>query len=263
MSGGAALDTRELLRLLVEQQATITQLQRLVIEHVLAEARPGAATDTTAALRAEPMPSSVPAPAPAEPAATEERYVASNEPETASSSTAIVADASADSNESGDDTPADGNVNTASASEATPDPPVPADSPLGETPAIPSEVVAVPAPVAMPTMTNSRVSRYLKGRPVAVAKQVSNQELHRISRLCDVGDAAHLVLNFGEYRGTTLFQVAQIDPDYIRSLAIPPRPLSAPPPFKSCARWKQANGPSLVADRRDRHVGNSELCTLG
>jgi hypothetical protein len=72
----------------------------------------------------------------------------------------------------------------------------------------------------MPTMTNARVSRYLKGRPVAVAKQVSNQELHRISRLCDVGDAAHLVLNFGEYRGTTLFQVAQIDPDYIRSLAL-------------------------------------------
>jgi hypothetical protein len=72
----------------------------------------------------------------------------------------------------------------------------------------------------MPTMTNSRVSRYLKGRPVAVAKQVSNQELHRLSRLCDVGDVAHLVLNFGEYRGSTLFQVAQIDPDYIRSLAL-------------------------------------------
>ena len=46
MSDGAALDTRELLRLLAEQQATITQLQRLVIEHVLAEGRPGAAADT-------------------------------------------------------------------------------------------------------------------------------------------------------------------------------------------------------------------------
>jgi hypothetical protein len=43
-----------------------------------------------------------------------------------------------------------------------------------------------------------------KGRPVGVAKQVSNQELHRISRLCDVGDAAHLVLNFGEYRHDAL-----------------------------------------------------------
>jgi hypothetical protein len=69
-------------------------------------------------------------------------------------------------------------------------------------------------------MANSRVSRYLKPQPVAAAKQVSNQELHRISRLCDVGDAARLVLNFGEYRGSTLFQVAQFDPDYIRSLAL-------------------------------------------
>jgi hypothetical protein len=39
-------------------------------------------------------------------------------------------------------------------------------------------------------------------------------------RLCDVGDAAHLVLQFGEYRGATLFEVAQADPDYIRSLAL-------------------------------------------
>ena len=45
-------------------------------------------------------------------------------------------------------------------------------------------------------LANSRVSRYLKPRPVAAAKQVTNQELHRISRLCDVGDAAHLVLQF-------------------------------------------------------------------
>jgi hypothetical protein len=72
----------------------------------------------------------------------------------------------------------------------------------------------------MPTIANPRVSRYLKGRPVAVAKQVTNQELNRITRLRDVGDAAHLMLNFGEYRGNTLFQVAQIDPDYVRSLAL-------------------------------------------
>jgi hypothetical protein len=32
--------------------------------------------------------------------------------------------------------------------------------------------------------------------------------------------AAHLVLQFGEYRGAALFQVAQADPDYIRSLAL-------------------------------------------
>jgi hypothetical protein len=219
MSGAGALDTRELLRLLVEQQATITQLQRLVIEHVLAEARPGAVSETTAPLSAEPMSSSVPATAPPELTLSEERNLASNESEVPSSSTAIVADRSEDSDGS-DDTAADGSVNPPSGSETTPDAPVPADSPLGETPAIPPEVVGVPAPVSIPAIANPRASRYLKGRPVAVAKQVSNQELHRISRLCDVGDAAHLVLNFGEYRGTTLFQVAQIDPDYIRSLAL-------------------------------------------
>ena len=216
MSDGAALDTRELLRLLVEQQATITQLQRLVIEHVLAEVRPLAAADPPTALRSELMPASIPAPA--EPAPSEESHVALAEPETETSSTGIGSDKSAGTD--GDDTAADGNVNGRSASETTPDSPVPADSPLGATPAIPHEVVEFPAPVSMPTIANSRVSRYLKGRPVAVAKQVTNQDLHRISRLCDVGDAAHLVLNFGEYRGTTLFQVAQIDPDYVRSLAL-------------------------------------------
>jgi hypothetical protein len=49
---------------------------------------------------------------------------------------------------------------------------------------------------------------------------VSNQELYRLSRLRDVGDVAQLVLQFGEYRGATLFQVAQSDPDYLRSLAL-------------------------------------------
>jgi len=41
MSQGPALDIRELLRLLTEQQATLSRLQRLVIDHVLAESRPG------------------------------------------------------------------------------------------------------------------------------------------------------------------------------------------------------------------------------
>jgi hypothetical protein len=220
VSDSAALDTRELLRLLVEQQATITQLQRLVIEHVLAEGRPGAAADTTAALGSEPTPASVTAPAPADPAPAEERHAAPNEAEAASASAVIVADRSAGSAEGGDGTAVDGNINAPSASETTRDPPVPADSPLGETPALRLEAVAVRAPVSMRTTANSRVSRYLKARPVAVVKQVTSQELHRISRLCDVGDAAHLVLNFGEHRGATLFQVAQIDPDYIRSLAL-------------------------------------------
>jgi len=49
---------------------------------------------------------------------------------------------------------------------------------------------------------------------------VTNQELYRLSRLRDVGDVAQLVLQFGEYRGATLFQVAHTDPDYLRSLAL-------------------------------------------
>jgi hypothetical protein len=49
---------------------------------------------------------------------------------------------------------------------------------------------------------------------------VTNQELYRLSRLRDVGDVAQLVLQFGEYRGATLFQIAQSDPEYLRSLAL-------------------------------------------
>jgi hypothetical protein len=49
---------------------------------------------------------------------------------------------------------------------------------------------------------------------------VTNQEPYRLSLLRDVGDVAQLVLQFGEYRGATLFQVAQSDPDYLRSIAL-------------------------------------------
>jgi hypothetical protein len=41
-----------------------------------------------------------------------------------------------------------------------------------------------------------------------------------VARLYEVGEAAYLVLQFGEYRGASLIQVAQADPDYIRSLAL-------------------------------------------
>jgi hypothetical protein len=34
------------------------------------------------------------------------------------------------------------------------------------------------------------------------------------------GDAAHVILNFGQYRGATLVQVAQTDPDYVHQLAL-------------------------------------------
>jgi hypothetical protein len=54
----------------------------------------------------------------------------------------------------------------------------------------------------------------------APARQVTNQELYRLSRLRDVSAVAQLVLRFGEYRGATLFQVASSAPDHLRSLAL-------------------------------------------
>src|SRR4051794_31115037 len=95
-----------------------------------------------------------------------------------------------------------------------------ADSPFGKTPEIQPNPGGPPTPPPVPLAVNPRASRYLKPRPFAAARQVTNQELHRISRLRDVGEVAQLVLQFGEYRGATLFQVAQADPDYIRSLAM-------------------------------------------
>jgi hypothetical protein len=45
-------------------------------------------------------------------------------------------------------------------------------------------------------------------------------DMWTVSRACEAGDGAHLVLQFGEYKGAILFQVTQIDPAYIRSLAL-------------------------------------------
>jgi hypothetical protein len=100
-------------------------------------------------------------------------------------------------------------------------PPVSMDSPFGD--AQPEEVSARTTTgrcETIPTAINSRAGRYLNRRASAPARQVTNQELYRLSRLRDVGDVAQLVLQFGEYRGATLFQVAQSDPDYLRSLAL-------------------------------------------
>jgi hypothetical protein len=89
---------------------------------------------------------------------------------------------------------------------------------------VPPEAAGATAPTdrfeSNPTAANSRAGRYLNRPATAPAKQVTNQELYRLSRLRDVGDVAQLVLQFGEYRGATLFQVAQSDPDYLRSLAL-------------------------------------------
>ena len=47
MSDGAALDVRELLRLMCEQQATLSKLQQLVFEYALSETRPDLVTGST------------------------------------------------------------------------------------------------------------------------------------------------------------------------------------------------------------------------
>jgi hypothetical protein len=96
------------------------------------------------------------------------------------------------------------------------------DSPVGSP--VPLHVVG--ATLASPTLapagatTSVRAQQYLQQRPATPAKRVSRQDVDRITRLYEAGDAAHLVLQFGDYKGATLFQVAQLDPAYIRSLAL-------------------------------------------
>jgi hypothetical protein len=95
-----------------------------------------------------------------------------------------------------------------------------AESPIGEPPALHTVDVVPPTAASAPVALNSRSGRYLQPRAPAPVKRVTNQDLDRIARLYEVGDAAHLVLQFGEYRGATLLQVAQADPDYVHKLAM-------------------------------------------
>jgi hypothetical protein len=117
-----------------------------------------------------------------------------------------------------------------------------------------------------PTAANSRAGRYLKRPASAPARQVTNQELYLLSRLRDVGDVAQLVLQFGEYRGATLFQVAQSDPDYFRSLAL----TAQRPQVRAAARQlvcaleasQQAPGRRRTPTRDDMAVVAPALCVL-
>jgi hypothetical protein len=95
-----------------------------------------------------------------------------------------------------------------------------ADSPIGEPPALHTIGVVPPTRASVPVAFNSRSGRYLQPRAPAPAKRVTTQDLDRIAHLYEVGDAAHLVLQFGDYRGATLVQVAQADPNYLRKLAM-------------------------------------------
>jgi hypothetical protein len=213
-----SLDAHELLRLLVEQQtclgqqlASLSQLQRLVVEHLLGSASsehvPNLASAADAEQRVADAVSTVPAPAlsPPDPVSG---------PEAATGQTDNQEQVATDP-----DPLAGATANTALAPEpVAPEPPAEnpaasiADSPIGEAlPLQPVDVVraaVTPAPAGF----NSRAGRYLQPSTPAPAKRVTSQDVNRVARLYEVGDAAHLVLQFGEYRGASLVQVAQADP---------------------------------------------------
>jgi hypothetical protein len=78
-----------------------------------------------------------------------------------------------------------------------------------------------PEPVQpAPASPNFRAARYLQPPTARPARPVTRQDVDRVTRLYEAGDAAHLVLQFGEYKGSTLFQIAEMDPDYVRRLAL-------------------------------------------
>jgi hypothetical protein len=223
MSDAKALDTHEQLRLLLKQQrclgqqlATLSQLQQPVIQHLITGTSTQSATTVTSP--------SVTQPQSAEPvisAHATSPFTAMN----AVTGPGTAAGQMADENSAGtaveDVSPTpDATVspNPASSHALTPTPA--ANSPIGGPSAL-HEVGAVPAAVApAASALNSRSARYLQPNPPAAAKRVTSQDVNRVARLYEVGEAAHLVLQFGEYRGASLIQVAQVDPDYVRSLAL-------------------------------------------
>jgi hypothetical protein len=102
----------------------------------------------------------------------------------------------------------------------------PEDSPLGNPPRLylvnttaTSGKVPTSAAAAAPPAT-PRATRYLQPASAKATRAVTRQDVERLSRLHEAGEAAHLVLHFGEHKGNTLLQVARNDPDYVRRLAL-------------------------------------------
>jgi hypothetical protein len=96
------------------------------------------------------------------------------------------------------------------------------DSPFGEPPNAdkPSSRPSSDAGSLPAFAIRSRAARYMQTPAAAATRQVSRQEVELLARLYETGDAAHLVLNFGQYRGASLVRVAQTDPDYLHQLAL-------------------------------------------
>jgi hypothetical protein len=99
------------------------------------------------------------------------------------------------------------------------------DSPLRNPPHLylvntnPTPEEPAPATTAAPPST-LRAARYLQPVSAKATRAATRQDVERLSRLHEAGEAAHLVLHFGEHTGNTLLQVARNDPDYVRRLAL-------------------------------------------
>jgi len=100
----------------------------------------------------------------------------------------------------------------------------PEDSPVEQTPRLHLVATNSSQPAAAAQATEpafaSRGTRYFQPRAPRAAKPVTRQDVDRVTRLYEAGDAAHLVLQFGEYKGVSMVQVAEMDPDYVRGLAL-------------------------------------------
>jgi hypothetical protein len=207
----APLDLAGLVRELVQQQTALAQqqtallqlqsetlrMQRLLVERAL-----GLGTVGT-----EPPPSSLSSPEPATPS-----------PQVVVAAPGAAPTPAADVSAPGpDDAPA---VLPAQ----SPEPPLADESPAGDGPRlslVPSTERATPEPTPPPSpAASARASRYLQAASPRPPRPVTRQDVERITRLYEAGDAAHLVVQFGEYKGATLFQVAEMDPDYVRRLAL-------------------------------------------
>jgi hypothetical protein len=84
-----------------------------------------------------------------------------------------------------------------------------------------SEEVQSPATAGAPPPPSAlRAARYLQPASAKVTRTATRQDVERLLRLHEAGEAAHLVLHFGEHKGSTLLQVARNNPDYVRRLAL-------------------------------------------
>ena len=140
----------------------------------------------------------------------------------------------------------------------------PLDSPLDESPRLHvvshgdvREASDLDQPIGV---LPSRGARYMQPPSAKPVRPVTREDLDRLTRLYETGDAVHLVLHFGDYRGQTLLHVARTDPDYVRRLAL----TAQCPEVRAAARQVVAALEAVVthqpraaraADRRSRRAG--------